>query len=288
MSSSSSVSSDSTAQKLYSTAFSLTCMKVFVKAVLPLLSVAGCAIISMYKTYRKDGLQLNKQVLENPAKNQTSPFNYLVIVAALMVTCYITSNVMAVKLIQVRGITWFDAGTITFPLAYMLGDVLTEIWGYQTARKVILLTFACNLLFVMCTFIGVYLPAPDYNAEMNQSYANVFTFAPRILGASLVAFLLGELSNSKVMVWVKERTGQRLLFLRTISSSAVGYVFDTGLFVILAFAGTCPAKDLVSMILVQYFAKLGIEAIFATPLAYGAVAFLRKHAAEPLPDASKE
>ncbi len=212
----------------------------------------------------------------------------MVIVAALMVTCYITSNVMAVKLIQVRGITWFDAGTITFPLAYMLGDVLTEIWGYKTARKVILLTFACNLLFVMCTFIGVYLPAPDYNAEMNQSYANVFTFAPRILGASLVAFLLGELSNSKVMVWVKERTGQRLLFLRTISSSAVGYVFDTGLFVILAFAGTCPAKDLVSMILVQYFAKLGIEAIFATPLAYGAVAFLRKHAAEPLPDASKE
>ena len=253
-----------------------------------MLSVAGCAIISMYKTYRKDGLQLNKQVLENPARNQASPFNYLVIVAALMVTCYITSNVMAVKLIQVRGITWFDAGTITFPLAYMLGDVLTEIWGYKTARKVILLTFACNLLFVMCTFIGVYLPAPDYNAEMNQSYANVFTFAPRILGASLVAFLLGELSNSKVMVWVKERTGQRLLFLRTISSSAVGYVFDTGLFVILAFAGTCPAKDLVSMILVQYFAKLGIEAIFATPLAYGAVAFLRKHAAEPLPDASKE
>ena len=89
---------------------------------------------------------MNKQVLENPAKNQENQFNYLVIIAALMVTSYLTSNVMAVKLIDIFGVTLFDAGTIVFPLAYMLGDILAEIWGFKTAKKVIYLTFVCNII----------------------------------------------------------------------------------------------------------------------------------------------
>lgn len=219
---------------------------------------------------------MNKQVLDNPAKNQTSQFNYLVIVAALMVTCYLTANIMAVKLIDVFGMTWFDAGTITFPLAYMLGDVLTEIWGFKVARKVIILTFVCNIILVAATYIGVFLPVPDYMAEINDAYATIFTVTPRILAASLIAFVSGEIANAWIMVVVKKWTNGKLLFVRTILSSAVGYVFDTGVFVVLAFAGTAPAEDLLTMIIAQYIAKLGIEAIFATPLAYGAVAFLKR------------
>lgn len=219
---------------------------------------------------------MEKQVLDNPAKNQTSQFNYLVVVAALMVTCYLTANIMAVKLIDVFGMTWFDAGTITFPLAYMLGDVLTEIWGFKTARKVILLTFVCNVILVAATYIGVFLPVPDYMAEVDAAYATIFTVTPRILAASLIAFVSGEFANAWIMVLVKKWTKGRFLFVRTILSSAVGYVFDTGVFVLLAFTGTAPAEDLITMIIAQYIAKLAIEAIFATPLAYGAVGFLKR------------
>ena len=101
---------------------------------------------------------MNKQVLENPAKNQDN----LIIITALMITCYLTSNIMAVKLVEINGHSWFDAGTITFPLAYMLGDVLTEIWGYKTAKKVIYLTFICNLIMTLATYIGVLLPGASY------------------------------------------------------------------------------------------------------------------------------
>ena len=92
-----------------------------------------------------------EKVTENPLKNREGSDMLLVIVAALFVTAYLVSNIMAVKVIGIFDLLYFDAGTITFPFAYMLGDVLTEIWGYCTARKVILLTFVCNLIMVIST-----------------------------------------------------------------------------------------------------------------------------------------
>ena len=219
---------------------------------------------------------MKKQVPENPAENRTGGLNWLAVVTALTVTCYLTSNIMAVKVVEIGGYAWFDAGTIVFPLAYMLGDVFTEIWGFKTARKVIFLTFLCNAFLIFCTSIGILLPSPDYNAEITEAYALIFSYTPRILIASLVGFLTGELSNSWVMTAVKKLTKGKYLFIRTILSSAVGYIFDTVLFVIIAFAGTAPTKDIISMIVVQYVVKLLIEAVFATPFAYGAVAFLKK------------
>ena len=215
---------------------------------------------------------MNKQVLENPAKNQDN----LIIITALMITCYLTSNIMAVKLVEINGHSWFDAGTITFPLAYMLGDVLTEIWGYKTAKKVIYLTFICNLIMTLATYIGVLLPGASYLSKVNNAYEVIFTYTPRILIASLIAFLLGELTNAKVMELIKKATKEKYLFIRTILSSMVGYIFDTGVFVILAFYGTCKLGDLFTMIIVQYFIKVIIEAILATPLAYLIVGYLKK------------
>ena len=219
---------------------------------------------------------MNKQVLENPAKNQENQFNYLVIIAALMVTSYLTSNVMAVKLIDIFGVTLFDAGTIVFPLAYMLGDILAEIWGFKVAKKVIYLTFLCNVIMTMFTWIGVFFPAPDYMGEIENAYATIFNCTPRILFSSLVGFFCGELVNAKTMVCIKKSTKGKWLFVRTILSSAAGYIFDTGLFVILAFGGTVPVKELIFMIAIQYVVKLMIEAIFATPLDYLVVGFLKK------------
>lgn len=246
---------------------------------------------------------MNK-VAENPSKNreladvnhidnganasaERSQANYIsreirgketsfIVVTALFVTLYVVSNVMAVKVIGLWNLFYFDAGTITFPFAYMLGDVLTEIWGYKTARKVIFITLICNIVMVLCTQIGVYLPSPDYLDATAQAYNTMFSYVPRIVIASLTGFLLGELSNAWFMERIKKWTNGRHLWIRTIGSSAVAYIFDSLPFVLIAFAGTVSTRDLMMMIAFQYLSKLLIEAVLGTPMAYMAIKALRK------------
>ena len=218
---------------------------------------------------------MNK-VSENPFKNRTGEMSPYVIVTVLFVMCYVVSNLMAVKVISFFGLFYFDAGTITFPLAYMLGDVLTEMWGYRTARRTIILAFLCNVFVVICTQIGVWLPSPDYLDPTAEAYNTVFSYVPRIVIASLTGFLLGELSNAWLMDKIKSKTKGRRLWVRTIGSSIVGYVFDTVPFVLIAFLGVLTTRDLILMMISQYVMKLAIEALFGTPLAYAAVAYLRK------------
>ena len=222
-----------------------------------------------------------KQVLGNPEKNQRSnykqtDFNTLVIITSLMVTSYLTANVMAVKLISIFGIALFDAGTVTFPIAYMLGDVLAEIWGFKTARKVIILTFVCNVVMVISTSVGLILPSPDYMFDITQAYSKIFTVVPRILIASLIAFLVGEILNAWVMDKMKYINNGKNLWLRTITSSALGYIFDTVIFVFIAFYGTARLNDLFTMIVAQYIVKLAIEALCGTPLAYAVIGYIKK------------
>ena len=216
------------------------------------------------------------KVSENPFKNRTDVMSPYVIVTVLFVMCYVVSNLMAVKVIGFFGLFYFDAGTITFPLAYMLGDVLTEIWGYKTARKTILLAFFCNIFVVVCTQIGVWLPSPDYLDATANAYDTVFSYVPRIVLGSLTGFLLGELSNAWLMDKIKSKTKGRHLWVRTIGSSIVGYLFDTIPFVLIAFLGVLSTRDLLLMIVSQYIMKLIIESFFGTPMAYAAVAYLRK------------
>ena len=218
---------------------------------------------------------MNK-VSENPFKNRTDVVTPYVIVTVLFVMCYVVSNLMAVKVIGFFGLFYFDAGTITFPLAYMLGDVLTEIWGYKTARKTIILAFLCNIFVVICTQIGVWLQSPDYLDPIANAYDTVFNYVPRIILGSLTGFLLGELSNAWLMDKIKNKTKGRHLWVRTIGSSIVGYLFDTVPFVLIAFLGVLTTRDLLLMIASQYIMKLAIEAIFGTPMAYAAIAYLRK------------
>jgi uncharacterized integral membrane protein (TIGR00697 family) len=200
----------------------------------------------------------------------------LLAVSALFVTLYLVSNVMAVKVISLFGLFYFDAGTITFPFAYMLGDVLTEVWGFRTARKVIWLTFFCNILMVVCTQVGVWLPSPDYLDITAQSYNHIFNYVPRIVVGSLVGFLLGELSNAWLMQKIKEKMRGRRLWVRTVGSSAIAYWFDSLPFVLIAFYGVVSTHDLLYMIAFQYSAKLILEAFFGTPMAYAAVHALRR------------
>ena len=217
-----------------------------------------------------------EKVSENPLKNRDTDNMSLIIVTAMFVTSYLVSNIMAVKVIGFFDLFYFDAGTITFPLAYMLGDVLTEIWGYKTTRKVIFLTFLCNVLMVICTQIGVWLPSPDYLESGAQAYNSVFNYVPRIILGSLTGFLLGELSNSWFMERIKKKTGGKHLWVRTIGSSIIGYIFDTVPFVLIAFLGTVTTRDLLLMIGFQYIMKLAIEVVFGTPMAYAAISLLKR------------
>ena len=219
---------------------------------------------------------MKKQVSVNPEKNREKEFTALVVVASLLTAIYLTSNVMAVKVITIGSVALFDAGTITFPFAYMLGDALTEVWGFKISKKVIFLTLFCNILMVVSTALGLVLPAPDYMSATNEAYGVIFGYVPRIVAASLIAFLIGEITNAWVLVKIREKTGENHLWARLIGSSAVGYLFDTTIFVLVAFAGTSPVADLISMIGIQYFAKLGIEAVCGTPLAYGLIGYLKK------------
>ena len=216
------------------------------------------------------------KVSENPFKNRTEADMPLIVVTALFVTCYLVSNIMAVKVIGILNLFYFDAGTITFPFAYMLGDVLTEIWGYRTARKVIFLTFFCNILMVISTQIGVWLPSPDYMAETAESYNNIFNYVPRIILGSLAGFLLGELSNAWIMDKIRQKTKGRRLWVRTIGSSIVGYLCDTVPFVLIAFLGVLTTRDLLLMIALQYVMKLAIETLFGTPMAYAVISLLKR------------
>ena len=184
---------------------------------------------------------------------------------------------MAVKVVGFFGLFYFDAGTITFPFAYMLGDVLTELWGFRTAKRVIWATFCCNIILVVCTQIGVWLPSPEYLSETANAYNHIFSYVPRIVLGSLAGFLLGELSNAWVMEKIKERMKGKRLWVRTIGSSMVGYLFDTLPFVLIAFAGVVSTRELIMMLLFQYFGKLIIEATMGTPMAYAAIHLLKKY-----------
>ena len=217
------------------------------------------------------------KVSDNPLKNRERSQRLLMVVVALFVTLYLVSNIMAVKVISLFDLFYFDAGTITFPFAYMLGDVLTEIWGYRTARKVIFMTFVCNVILVLCTQIGVWLPSPGYLDETASAYNHIFNYVPRIVIGSLAGFLLGELSNAWLMERIKKLTNGRKLWVRTIGSSMVGYIFDTLPFVLIAFLGVVSTHDLIYMLVFQYVSKLLIEVVFGTPMAYVVIAYLRKN-----------
>ena len=218
------------------------------------------------------------KVSEHPfKKNRMNSHTALMVVSALFVTLYLVSNIMAVKVISIWGLFYFDAGTITFPFAYMLGDVLTEMWGFRTAKKVIWMTFFCNILMVVCTQVGVWLPSPDYLAETAGAYNHIFSYVPRIVIGSLVGFLLGELSNAWLMEKIKEKTKGKRLWVRTIGSSAVAYLFDSLPFVLIAFFGIVSTHDLLLMIAFQYGAKLLIEAFFGTPMAYAVIHALKRY-----------
>ena len=195
-----------------------------------------------------------------------------IVCAALFVTCLLAANTIAAKLIMVGGLV-LTAGIVIFPVSYVIGDVLTEVWGYAATRRVIWLGFACNALMVLAVWIGGELPAAPFWSGQ-AAYQEILGQAPRILAASFAAYLVGEFANAFVLAKLKVATAGRWLWLRTIGSTVVGQGLDSVVFVTLAFAGGVPAGALAGIVAAQWAVKVAYEAA-ATPLTYAAVGWLK-------------
>jgi len=194
-------------------------------------------------------------------------------IACLFVTCLLISNIIAGKLIQVAGLV-LPAGTILFPITYLFGDVLTEVYGYRRTRVVIWIGFACNLLMAVIFLVVIALPYPPIWHDQN-AYATVLGMTPRLVAASLVAYWAGEFSNSTILSVMKKLTGGRLLWTRTIGSTVVGQGVDTLIFITGSFYGLVPARVLIQMVVAQYVFKVVYETV-ATPLTYLIVGRLKR------------
>ena len=194
------------------------------------------------------------------------------VIAAVFVTALVVSNIIAVRLVLITGKV-LPAAIVIFPVSYLIGDVLTEVYGYRRARAVIWLGFLCNLLAVGAIWVGGLLPAAPFWKENDAAYQTILGYAPRLLLASFTAYLVGEFANSMVLARLKLATKGRWLWTRTIGSTVVGQALDSAVFITIAFAGQAP--DLWGLMWVQWLAKVVWETA-ATPLTYAAVTWLKR------------
>ncbi len=211
--------------------------------------------------------------MSEPTRPQPAISPRLLLVAGLFVATLVTSNIVAVKLAALGPFT-VPAAIVIFPLSYLFGDVLTEVWGYATARVVIWTGFAANIVAVCFVAIAVAVPSSPAYSDGN-AYSAVLSMTPRLVVASLVAYLCGEFLNSFVLAKLKLATRGRMLWTRTIGSTLIGQGVDTVIFISIAFAGTLPFPVLRTVIRDQWILKVLYE-IAATPLTYAVVTWLKR------------
>jgi uncharacterized integral membrane protein (TIGR00697 family) len=204
-------------------------------------------------------------------------YRYYEFVMAAFVTVLICSNLIGpAKIVQVDAFPAFGAGLLFFPISYVFGDVLTEVYGYARARRVIWAGFA-GLAFaaVMAAVVVALPPAPFWKNQ--EAYEIAFGTTWRIAGASMLAYFCGEFANSFVLAKMKILTAGRWLWTRTIGSTIIGEAVDSSLFYPLAFysSGIMPNEVLPAIMLAQFVGKVVVEVVF-TPLTYAVVGFLKR------------
>lgn len=195
-------------------------------------------------------------------------------IVSLFVTTLVVSNIIAVKLFQLGGLV-LPAAVVLFPISYIVGDVLTEVYGYARARWVIWTGFGCNLVAVAAIWAAMALPPAPFWAENQPSFEAILGFTPRLLVASFLAYLVGEFANAAVLSRMKLLTRGRHLWSRTIGSTVIGQGLDSAVFITVAFAGVLPPDVLPVTILTQWLVKTAYE-VAATPLTYLVVGFLKR------------
>jgi len=195
------------------------------------------------------------------------------VVVAVFVALLLISNIGAVKLIAFGPIIT-DGGAFLFPLTYIVGDVLSEVYGLRAARKAILLGFLMSVLAAF-TFWLVQLSPPAADWPNQEAFETVLGFVPRIVLASVGGFLVGQLLNAYVLVRIKERTKEKALWLRLIGSTAVGEFADTLVFCTIAFYGIITGAEFWNYVLVGYVYKTLLEVVLL-PITYRVIAAVKR------------
>ncbi|WP_022798332.1 queuosine precursor transporter [Thermus islandicus] len=201
---------------------------------------------------------------------------YLDLITVLFATVLLVSNVASTKLVVLGPFT-FDGGTLLFPLAYIFGDVLTEVYGYRQSRRVIWAGFFALLLATLTFQAVAALPPPKDGASQRfaEAFGLLLGLTPRIVLGSLLAYFLGEFANAYVLARLKVRTEGRHFWFRALASTLVGQGLDTGTFLLVAFLGVLPLDLLTSVFLSNYAFKVGVEALML-PVTYLVVGFLKR------------
>jgi uncharacterized integral membrane protein (TIGR00697 family) len=200
-------------------------------------------------------------------------FKYFGIISTTFVAMLMISNIVATKLFSI-GPLILTGGILVFPITYIFGDVLTEVYGYARSRKIIWTGFFA-LIFMSLIFwvVGLLPPAPTWQNQ--EAYNLILGVVPRIVLASIVGYWAGEFANSFVLAKLKLITKGKHLWMRTIGSTIVGEGIDTTLFVLIAFYGVISGSVLILAILSGYLFKVVYE-VLATPITYKVVGFLKR------------
>ncbi len=206
-------------------------------------------------------------------------YRYLDLISGFFVAVLLISNIVSVKAIRLAlpltGLAFtFDGGTLLFPLSYIFADILTEVYGYERSRRVIWAGFAGLVLMAVVIWVVGVVPA-DPGWSLQGSYQALLMTAPRIALASIIAYFIGEFSNSYILSRLKIYTKGKYLWVRTIGSTLVGQLIDSFLFVWIAFGGVWENSLVIRVLISNYLFKTGYE-ILATPLTYAVTNWLKR------------
>ena len=194
-----------------------------------------------------------------------------VFISIIFVSCILISNILAAKIISIFGIS-MTSGVLVFPISYVLGDVMTEVYGYEKTKKVIIYGFISNLLMVVVFYLAMKLPYPDY-WQNQDAFITILSNTPRVLLASFIGYLIGGLSNAFIMEYIKNNSKIKFLWFRTILSTIVGEALDTTIFLTISFVGTMSGFNLINMIICQSIFKIMYEVVL-TPVLYKIIKFV--------------
>lgn len=196
-----------------------------------------------------------------------------IVCIAIFSSIWIISNILATKICQI-GFFTIETGCILFPVTYVLGDVITEVYGEKVMMKTVILSLLANLIMIIAGVIAVGLPyPPTFTAQ--DHFAYMFTFVPRIVLGSFIGCYFGQYVNARIMTIMKEKTKGKYLFARTIGSTIGGELVDSTLFIGIGFLGTMPIEVLITFILTQYVMKVLIE-VCLQPLTYSAIHYIEE------------
>ncbi len=199
---------------------------------------------------------------------------YYPVVVAVFCGLLLISNIGATKLIEFGPIIT-DGGAFLFPLVYITGDVLSEVYGLKAARRAIYLGFALAVLAAF-TFWLVQISPPANGYENQEAFEAVLGFVPRIVLASICGYLVGQLLNAYVLVKIKERTQEKALWLRLIGSTVIGELADTVVFCTIAFYGIITGGEFINYVIVGYLYKTLLEVVLL-PITYRVIAAVKRH-----------